>query len=245
MTHNLTIQTRSAAIAMVIVSLMVHNFSIQIIGRHTKAIKIMPRTRTPTKSNRRLANALKKEMELNKQAKQAEQAQKKDVEVKDEEPTKMLPSPPRKIKAESQETDESPSSPSSNTKIDSQALVVTPPPRKKSRPSLSIPAPSAETMLDTCTRLHNWVSASGYGIAIATKGPVTGDKAYFKPVEQKISDVDDQILIKKMKIFGLVKIREYKGADIPKKQYWVNDYGATKSADWKVSSNDIINLLQI
>ena len=95
--------------------------------------------------------------------------------------------------------------------------MVTPSPRKKSWPSLSIPAPSAERMLDTCKHLHNWVSASGYGVAIATKGEVMGDKAYFKPVEQKISNVDDQFLIKKMNIFGLVKICEYKRCRYSKK----------------------------
>ena len=81
--------------------------------------------------------------------------------------------------------------PSRNTQVDSKALVVSAP-KKKSWPSLSIPEPNASTILDTCSRLHCEISASGYGVGIATRGPVTGDKAYFQPVEQKISDVDDQ-----------------------------------------------------
>ena len=66
---------------------------------------------------------------------------------------------------------------------------------------------------------------------------MTGEKAYFWPVEQKIADADDESLIKKLKIFGLVKQRGYKGANIPKKQFWVNKFGVQQTCDWKVSSS--------
>ena len=198
----------------------------------------MPRTRRPTKTDRRLINARLKQINQDKKDKKetkVEQANNAAAVIKEEKATNQVPPTPSNPKIESQAL----------VKIESQALVVSPsqalvvspPPKKKSRPTLSIPEPTAEAILDTRSRLHVVISASGYGVAQATKGPVTGEKAYFRPFEQKIADVDDQTLIKKLKIFGLVKQRGYKGTNIPKKQFWVNDYGVRQSSVWKVSSN--------
>ena len=187
----------------------------------------MPRTRKATKS---VINASLKEIKQDKKEKKVQQAKKVATKRTKKVLAAQVPPTPSKIpKIESQALVISPSQ--------SQALVVSPSPKKKSRPTLSIPEPTAEAILDTRSRLHVVISCSGYGVAQATKGPVTGEKAYFRPFEQKLTDVDDQALIKTLKIFGLVKQRGYKGANIPKKQFWVNDYGSRQSSDWKVSSN--------
>lgn len=117
-----------------------------------------------------------------------------------------------------------------------KAMVVSLSPKKKSRASLKPPAPNAFTQLDTQARLHVKISASGYGTAIATKGLVTADKAYFCPAEQQISNTKDQTLIKSLSIYGLVKLR-ISGTNNAKQQYWKAANGDNKSCDWKVSSN--------
>ena len=117
-----------------------------------------------------------------------------------------------------------------------KAMVVSLSPKKKSRASLKPPAPNAFTQLDTWPRLHVKISASGYGTAIATKGLVTADKAYFRPAEQQISNTKDQTLIKTLSIYGLVKLR-ISGTNNAKQQYWKTFNGDNKSCDWKVSSN--------
>ena len=89
-------------------------------------------------------------------------------EVKTDEQTKNAAS----VKTEEKPTKiESAAQMPPNIQVDSKVLVVSAPRSltKKSRPSLSIPEPNAANILDTRSRLHIvYISASGYGVAVAT-----------------------------------------------------------------------------
>ena len=106
------------------------------------------------------------------------------------------------------------------------------------RPSLKPPAPSPSNQLDTLPRLNVAVSASGYGTAFPTKGPPTGEKAYFRPAEQKITDPHDQTVNTELNVYGMVKLRNHTtwSSNNAMQMSWKTSRGETKSCDWRVSS---------
>ena len=124
----------------------------------------------------------------------------------------------------------------SKTKND---VVVTPPSKKKkTRPILTPPKPNKRNQLDIVVpKLNVSISAPGYGIGFATKGPPSSSKAYTKPAEQRVTDPADFSLNEELTIYGMVKLRGPGGSNIAKKHYWKDRDGATKSCDWTVSHN--------
>lgn len=58
-------------------------------------------------------------------------------------------------------------------------------PNKKSQKTLKPPTPNKFNQIDTESCLHAKISASGYGMVIGTKGPITGPRVFTCPTKQK------------------------------------------------------------
>ena len=112
--------------------------------------------------------------------------------------------------------------------------------KAKPRPLLSPPEPSATNVIDTQPRLHVNHSACGYGVAIATKGGPTGEKAYMRPAEQKISDPNEVKLLRMLKCYGMVRLRDPHtwGCNQAQQIKWTTKRGEVRTCDKQVSNKN-------
>ena len=108
-------------------------------------------------------------------------------------------------------------------------------PNKKGRKTLKPPSPSKFNKLDSEPRLHGKLSDSGYGTAIATKGPITGPRAFTRPAEQLICNPNNDTFNANHNIYGMVRIRNSRNSNSAKQMYWTTGKGESKNCDWKVS----------
>ena len=101
------------------------------------------------------------------------------------------------------------------------------------------PPPSTKfNQLDSKPRLHTKISASGYGIAIGTKGTITGPRAFTLPSEQLACDPTDDTFNSEHSIYGLVRMRNDTNSNSAKQMFWTTETGETKNCDWKVSCSN-------
>ena len=109
-------------------------------------------------------------------------------------------------------------------------------PNKKARKTLKPPSPSRYNQLDSQPRLHVRISDAGYGTAIATKGPITGPRAFTRPAEQKICNPKDNTLNEHLNIYGMIRLRNSRNSNSAKQMNWTTGKGEAKNCDWKVST---------
>ena len=112
--------------------------------------------------------------------------------------------------------------------------------KAKARPLLSPPEPTATNVIDTQPRLHVNLSASGYGVAIATKGGPTGEKAYMRPAEQTISDPNEVKLLRMLKCYGMVRLRDPHtwGCNQAQQIKWTTKRGEVRKCNKHVSNKN-------
>ena len=72
--------------------------------------------------------------------------------------------------------------------------------------TLKPPSPSAHNHIDTVSRMNIEISASGYALGWATKGPPSSSsKPFTKPLEERVSDSTDLKLNTYINCYGLAK----------------------------------------
>ena len=111
-------------------------------------------------------------------------------------------------------------------------------PSKMKRLSLKPPSPSKFNHIDTVSRLNIEVSAAGYALGWASKGPPSSTgKPFTLPLEQKVCDTSDLRLNEHLNCYGLAN-RKAKGSSNEPMQFgWNTSNGDKKWSNWKVSMN--------